>query len=295
MLEESIGYLKRMILFYPISSQLFHHNVLSRVILVPLANYTIKNIHNFCNILLQLHIFFFFPIMPNAKNIYSLVSAKSYEKDSYLSWCVCCSAFVANAVVLGVDLSFGEIVGPIMNDFSSSESDTAWIGSIHSSIQFFSASVASLLAEMYGFGTVIFIGILTSTVGFLMSDTCTSVQCLAIYYGVVAGFGLGMIYTPGSISCSFHFIEHRSLATGIAVTGSGVGVTLISKAMNMIMENGYGWKGCVKLFTILTPLCGFLAILNCVLPLENEKEVDEKNGSFEAEVKGGIFAKGPEG
>ena len=61
MLEEGIGYLKRMILFYPISSQLFHHNVLSRVIiLVPLANYTIKNIHNFCNILLQLHIFFLF-------------------------------------------------------------------------------------------------------------------------------------------------------------------------------------------------------------------------------------------
>ena len=68
----------------------------------------------------------------------------NYESDGILSWIICLSALIANAIVVGIDSSFGESLGSIMKDFNSTESNVAWIGSVHSSTQYFYASLSSI-------------------------------------------------------------------------------------------------------------------------------------------------------
>ena len=195
---------------------------------------------------------------------------RNYKKDGVLSWFICFCAFVANAIVWGIDSSAGVPFGSIMKYFNSSEANVAWIGSVHSSTQYFSASLSSMLAERFGFAPVIAIGILISSTFFAISTTSQNVSNLTLYYGFFAGFGLGLIYTPGGIICSFHFRERRSLATGISMCGSGIGIILVSEAMNFINVY-YGWKGCVILCACMCPFISLLAVIAYILP-ENYEE-----------------------
>ena len=201
---------------------------------------------------------------------------KYYKKDGVLPWLVCFSALVANAIPTGIDISFGELFGSIMQDFNSSETDVAWIGSVHSSAFYLSASMSCILAERFGFVPVIAIGILMSTTFFALCLTAHNVLTLTLYYGFFTGFGLGLIYTPANIICSFHFIKWRSLATGIAVCGQGVGIVLVSEAMNFIDES-YGWKGCLILCACVCPFGVMLLIMAYILPEDYEEPTVTEN------------------
>lgn len=81
-----------------------------------------------------------------------------------------------------------------------------------------------------------------------------------------------MAYLPAIIAVSFYFEKRRSLATGLAVCGSGFGTFIIAPLTNLLVEH-YSWKGAVLIETGL--------LLNCILcgavfrPLEfNPKPVN---------------------
>ena len=220
------------------------------------------------------------------KNIVEKIR-RYYKKDGVLPWLVCSSAFVAYSIISGIDSSFGEPFASIMKDFNSSETNVAWIGSVHSSAAFFAASLSSILAERFGFIPVIAIGILMSTTFFALCITAHNLVTLTLYYGFFAGFGLGLIYTPAHIICSFHFIKRRSLATGIAICGAGAGIVLVSAAMNFI-DVSYGWTGCVILCACICPFGFMLLIMVYILPEDyvepsvTENEINHLDEGYES-------------
>lgn len=65
-----------------------------------------------------------------------------------------------------------------------------------------------------------------------------------------------MAYLPAIVAVSFYFEKRRSLATGLAVCGSGVG-TFIFAPITQILLDEYGWKGTVLIETGI--------LLNCIL------------------------------
>lgn len=62
------------------------------------------------------------------------------------------------------------------------------------------------------------------------------------------GIGLGLIYVPAVVFISIYFENKRSLATGIASSGSGIG-TIIFAPLSQILLDTYGWRGMVELGT----------------------------------------------
>ena len=132
---------------------------------------------------------------------------KRHVHDGILSWILCVCALISNAIVIGIDSSFGKALGSIIKDFNETESNVAWIGSVHSSTQYFSASLSSLLAMKYGFGYVIIAGILISSTFFALSTTSQNIFQITMQYGILGGMGVGLIYTAGTIICTFHFFE----------------------------------------------------------------------------------------
>ena len=211
----------------------------------------------------------------------------NYKKDGVLSWLVVLCAFVANAIVCGIDVSFGETFGTIMKDFNSSESNVAWIASVHSSAQCFSASLSSMLAERFGFVPVIGIGILIASTSFILSTTAHNVSTLILYYGFFSGFGLGLIHTPANIICTYHFIKRQTLATGIAISGQAAGMVLVSEAMTFI-DDRYGWKGCVIMCACICPFSVLLAIMAYILPEDSEETTiaENENNNLDEHVEG---------
>lgn len=74
---------------------------------------------------------------------------------------------------------------------------------------------------------------------------------------VCAGIGFGFIYLPAVVAVSYYFETKRSLATGIAVCGSGFGTFAFAPLATYLLKEYGDWRG-ANLF-----LAGF--ILNCAV------------------------------
>ena len=70
------------------------------------------------------------------------------------------------------------------------------------------------MGTLGGIATAIFLGI---------SSFCQNLISLAICYGVLCGFGFGMVYISLIVSCGFYFKKRLALAQGIMAVGASIG------------------------------------------------------------------------
>lgn len=94
-----------------------------------------------------------------------------------------------------------------------------------------------------------------------------NVITLCITIGIGAGFGFGLIYLPAIVSVTMYFEKKRSLATGIAVCGSGFGTFIFAPIISKLLTE-FGWRGSILIIAGI--------VLECILfgalfrPLESE-------------------------
>ena len=87
------------------------------------------------------------------------------------------------------------------------------------------------------------------------------------------GLGAGMIYMPSIIIVGYYFESKRSLATGIAVCGSGVGSIVVPPLANFALTYFESWTYVVILFGGMFLCC---AIFGCLMkPLESNEIPDQ--------------------
>jgi MFS family permease len=77
---------------------------------------------------------------------------------------------------------------------------------------------------------------------------------LMLTYGVLGGFGLGLIYLPAVVAVGYYFEKKRALATGISVCGSGVGTFIFAPFATYLLDK-YGWRGANIIFAALCLQC----------------------------------------
>jgi MFS family permease len=83
---------------------------------------------------------------------------------------------------------------------------------------------------------------LLAAFGFVLSVFSPNVLFLYFSLGIVAGFGFGLIYLPSVVAINVYFDRRRSLATGLAVCGSGVGTIVFALLVGLLLDE-YGWRG----------------------------------------------------
>ena len=76
--------------------------------------------------------------------------------------------------------------------------------------------------------------------------------------GVVMGLGFGLMYCPAIVIVTMYFESRRSLATGIAVAGAGVGTVLFSPVNTYLIAN-YGWRSVFLAVLGILVLCAICA------------------------------------
>lgn len=95
---------------------------------------------------------------------------------------------------------------------------------------------------------------------------------LMLTYGVLGGIGFGMIYLPAVVAVGYYFEKKRSLATGIAVCGSGFGTFAFAPLATMLLEN-FGWKGANLILAGLILNCAVFGALMRPLTYPKERRV----------------------
>merc|ERR1719356_2421458 len=103
------------------------------------------------------------------------------------------------------------------------------------------------LVNRFGCRPVCMFGAIIAWAAISLSTLSPNVLVLMITYGVLGGFGLGLIYLPAIISVGFYFESRRALATGISVCGSGVGTFLFAPIATLLLDE-FGWKGANLIF-----------------------------------------------
>lgn len=114
----------------------------------------------------------------------------------------------------------------------------------------------SALSNKFGCRVVCIAGSILASFAFVLSIFSTSVTMLMLTYGVMGGLGFGMIYLPAVVAVGYYFETKRSLATGIAVCGSGVGTFAFAPLANYLLRM-FDWKNANLILAGL--------ILNCAV------------------------------
>jgi len=102
---------------------------------------------------------------------------------------------------------------------------------------------AGRFSDKVGPRKVVMVGGIILAVGFVASGFIQSKFALYITYGVIAGFGGGVVYLPPIATAPKWWPDRRALATGFTVVGLGLGSFIMAPlATYLIGLEGYGWR-----------------------------------------------------
>ncbi|XP_073969240.1 monocarboxylate transporter 5 isoform X2 [Rhodnius prolixus] len=176
---------------------------------------------------------------PPAQTITTYVAV---PPDGGWGWVIVAASFMCNVVVDGIVFSFGVLLNDISKDFNISIPKCAIAGSLLSGFYLIAGPFVSAIANRYGFRVTGIAGSVLASFTFAISSLAPNIEYLWLVYGVLGGIGFGMIYVPAVITTGFYFEKWRALATGISVTGSGIG-TIIMGPITKKLINHFSWRG----------------------------------------------------
>ena len=134
-------------------------------------------------------------------------------------------------------------IKPLNAEFGWSRSEIALAFAIACLIFGLMTFPAGRLSDKYGPRLVVVTGGIILCIGFILSGFITSKLQLYITYGVIAGFGGGLIYLPPIATAPKWWPDRRALATGFAVVGLGLGSFIMGPlATKIINSPDYGWR-----------------------------------------------------
>ncbi|XP_071454653.1 uncharacterized protein [Hetaerina americana] len=209
--------------------------------------------------------------------------------DGGYGWVIVFASFLCNMVVDGIAYTFGVFLGEFVIYFGEGKGKTAWVGSLLSGMYLSAGPVVSALTNKYGCRSVCIAGSILGCVAFILSTLSPNVDILMLTYGVMGGIGFGLIYLPAVVCVGYYFETKRSLATGIAVCGSGFGTFAFAPLATYLLEE-FDWRGANLIFAGLILNCAVFGAL--MRPLEfpkkprRSKSLNEQDGELIEGVEG---------
>ncbi|KAK8770601.1 hypothetical protein V5799_012934 [Amblyomma americanum] len=168
-------------------------------------------------------------------------SRRAVPPDGGWGWVVVFASFMINLIADGVSMSFGILFVDLIDYFEQSKGKTAWVGSLYLSMPLLTGPIASSLTDRYGCRRVCIVGSLLAAGGFVASYVSTSLEFLFLTFSV-SGFGLALCYVTSIVSVAYYFEKRRSLATGLAVCGTGIGTFVFAPLTIRLLET-FAWQG----------------------------------------------------
>jgi MFS family permease len=185
------------------------------------------------------------------------------SRPIYYGWTIVVVAFLSLGTWLAMRTTFSLFLIALLDEFHWSRAAAAGVQSVSFIVYMCSAPLVGSLIDRFGPRRVIPPGIVVLCAGLFLSSRVHTLAQFYLFYGVIAGFGVTFVsISPFSAVLSRWFQKKRGLASGIAVSGMGVG-TFVFVPLTQYVIGGAGWRsafmvlsGCIFLF--LLPLSALL-------------------------------------
>jgi MFS transporter, OFA family, oxalate/formate antiporter len=141
--------------------------------------------------------------------------------------------------------------GPLNQQLGTTLAELQWTVSLLVILQTWFSPFQAYLVDRFGPRLLISIGALLSGGSWVLAASASNLWALYLTYGVIGGFGTGIIYV-GIIGLMVRwFPDRRGLATGLAAAGYGFGAFFTSFPIDsMIKNSGYAYTlvvwGCIQ-------------------------------------------------
>lgn len=151
-------------------------------------------------------------------------------------------AFISYFIADGWAYSFGVLFPEMADYFEESKGNTALIPTLLYGIPMIISPIICAITAVAGFRKVAIVGGLLTCIALVSAAFSSSFSLFCLSIGLLSSIGFAMTYIPAIIAVTCHFEKRRGLATGLAVTGSGLGSFAFPPLMGFLMEL-YAWRG----------------------------------------------------
>ena len=109
---------------------------------------------------------------------------------------------------------------------TSSTSNISWIGSIQGSLLLLLGLFTGPLYDLGYLHILVNTGTVFTVLGMMLTSLCHNYWEVLLAQGFLVGIGNGLLFLPSVAIVPQYFSKRKSLATGIAASGSSIGVPL---------------------------------------------------------------------
>jgi MFS family permease len=159
----------------------------------------------------------------------------------FYGWFVVAAAFAVTLVGFGSAYTFSAFVESLQRDFAASRGSVSLVFSLAGFLYFGLGMVSGPLADRWGSRRLCMAGMFLVGVGLCAASVARTLTEVYVAYGLGIGLGVGCSYVPALGAVQRWFVMHRGLASGIAVSGIGVG-TLVMPPLASFLVATVGWR-----------------------------------------------------
>ncbi|KAL4227948.1 hypothetical protein ACF0H5_013387 [Mactra antiquata] len=204
---------------------------------------------------------------------------KFSDLDSRWSWVVMMACFASLFVVGGTNYSIGLVHNILLTKYNDTQTNTALVGALHTSISNLAAPLSSILTDRFSVRVAIMTSGFLYTIGFLSTAFVSSLQWSVFTTGVIAGLGGATGWTASMVAPSFYFKKYLNTAQGISMAGNGAGMLGLPPILSWASSNygSFGFFVALASVSIHSIVCGIL-----IRPSQLEKHLHEERRARKA-------------
>ncbi len=182
------------------------------------------------------------------------------EARIFHGWLVVAGAFLIMFFGFGCAYAFSAFVASLEHDFSASRGSISLVFSIAGALYFGLGVASGPLADRWGARRLGVAGMIIVGVGLIAASAARTLFEVYLAYGIGIGVGVGTAYVPALGAVQRWFVERRGFASGLAVSGIGVGTLVVPPLASWLID-ATGWRRTYLILGIATAIGGALAAL----------------------------------
>ncbi|MEP6739423.1 MAG: MFS transporter [Caldimonas sp.] len=156
-------------------------------------------------------------------------------------WFVVAGAFAVTFFGFGCAYAFSAFIASLQKEFTASRGSVSLVFALAGFLYFGFGIVSGSLADRWGARRLAVVGMILVGLGLAIAGLARSLTEVYLAYGLGVGFGLGCAYVPAVGAVQRWFVKRRGFASGLAVSGIGVG-TLVVPPLASVLIDAWGWR-----------------------------------------------------
>ena len=163
------------------------------------------------------------------------------ENRIFYGWIIVAAALISVAVLIGIRFSFGIFFKSLEAEFGLTRAALSGVYSAYTLIAAVVAIVGGWALDRYGPRRVVSVMALITGIALLLTSQTTSIWQVFLSYSILLSIGTGASLPLLMSVVSRWFYQKRGFALGIATSGTGLGVLVVSPLAAYLISS-VGWR-----------------------------------------------------